>query len=78
MKNIMSDIIECEINEDVVELELIEIKIKKLLEYTKDNKIIRFACLSEYKRLNAEEKEYKELLHLIYQKKERVYNIIND
>jgi len=76
MKNLITDITEAEVNEDFKELELIEKKVKKLLWYTLDNKIIRFACLSEFKRLSAEEKEYKEILHLIAQKKERVYNII--
>jgi len=77
MNNLQIDIIEAEVNEDLEELELIEKKVKKLLWYTLDNKMIRFACLSEFNRLSAEEKEYKELLHIIYQKKERVENILN-
>jgi len=78
MKNIMSDILECEINQDPIELELIEKKVKKLLWYTKDNIMTRFACLSEFNRLKNEEKELKEILHIIYQKKERVERILNN
>jgi len=78
MNNLKIDIIEAEVNENLEELELIEKKVKKLLWYTLDNKMIRFACLSEFNRLSAEEKELRWILHLVHQKKERVERILND
>ena len=78
MKNILIDIIEAEVNENLPELTLIEKKIKRLINYTKLNIEARVHCWGEKQRLRTELKEYKELLHLIYQKKERVNNILTN